>query len=91
MPAKRSGIPFLGLTERRGVGSLHIRDVRNYVRRHQIAILHTHGYRTDVVGFLAAIGLPVATVTTHHGWIRNDGRRELEAVWRSSCAGPSTA
>ena len=41
--------------------------------------MHAHGYRTDALGYVATRGMPVAFVTTHHGWIRNNGRQELMA------------
>lgn len=73
------GIPFLELPETRRVNLDHVGLIRRYVRDRQVAIVHAHGYRTDALGYVATRGLPVAFVTTHHGWIRNSGRQELMA------------
>jgi glycosyltransferase involved in cell wall biosynthesis len=54
--------------------------VRHYLRAHGISVLHTHGYRTDVLGYLASRGLEgIGLVTTHHGWIRNSMKADLLA------------
>jgi glycosyltransferase involved in cell wall biosynthesis len=51
--------------------------LRDYLRRNGIGILHTHGYRSDLIGYLATRGTPTSIVTTHHGWIRNSRRQRL--------------
>jgi glycosyltransferase involved in cell wall biosynthesis len=40
-------------------------------------IVHTHGYRSDVVGLTAAAGKPVRTVTTVHGFTGGDWKNRL--------------
>jgi glycosyltransferase involved in cell wall biosynthesis len=72
-------IPFLELAETRRVNLDHVGLIRRYVKAHGVTILHAHGYRTDALAYLATRGLPIAFVTTHHGWIRNNGRQELMA------------
>ncbi len=42
--------------------------LRRYIKERGIGILHSHGYRTDVVVGLAAAGLPVRRVATCHTW-----------------------
>ena len=42
--------------------------IRNAMRASEARILHTHGYRSDVIGLAAASGTPVKTVTTAHGF-----------------------
>ena len=76
---RAAGIPFLDLPERRRIEPGHVGLIRRYVREHGIRIVHPHGYRTDVLAYLATRGLPVAVVTTHHGWIRNNSRQEFMA------------
>jgi len=72
-----AGIPFLALPETRRVDPAHISLIRRYVREQQIAIVHAHGYRSDVFSWLATRGTGVTLVTTHHGWIRNNWRQAL--------------
>lgn len=74
---RETGIPYLPLPETRRVNLSHLGMIREYVRRERISILHLHGYRTDALGYIATRGLPVAIVTTHHGWIRNSSRQHL--------------
>lgn len=40
-------------------------------------IVHTHGYRSDVVAGSVAHRLGIATVTTVHGFVRNGGKSRL--------------
>lgn len=73
-------IPYLNLPETRRINLDHLSRIRDYVRAHDIAIVHAHGYRTDAIGYVATRrlgGVPI--VTTHHGWIRNNARQELMA------------
>jgi glycosyltransferase involved in cell wall biosynthesis len=39
-----------------------------FLREHQIDILHTHGYKSDIVGFLAALFGRAKWVATNHVW-----------------------
>jgi glycosyltransferase involved in cell wall biosynthesis len=72
-----SGIPLLSLTETRRFNLGHVAAIRAYVRTHGVQIVHAHGYKSDVLSWLATRGLDVALVTTHHGWIRNSRRQAL--------------
>ena len=76
---RRAGLPYLELKETRRFNRDHVEQIRDYVSRHAIGIVHTHGYRTDVMGDAAFRTRPVALVTTHHGWIRNRWRQVLFA------------
>jgi glycosyltransferase involved in cell wall biosynthesis len=42
--------------------------IRDAIRDSGAMIVHTHGYRSDVVGLAAAVGRSVKTVTTAHGF-----------------------
>ncbi len=50
-----------------------VSQVRRYLRDREIDILHTHGYKTDLVGRLATAGTRCRIVTTPHGWSRDAG------------------
>jgi glycosyltransferase involved in cell wall biosynthesis len=43
------------------------------MRDQGVDILHTHGYKTDVIGFLAVRGTKRKIVSTPHGWSANAG------------------
>ena len=50
-----------------------IRQLRRVLLEQEIDVLHTHGYKTDLVGLLAARGTPCKTLSTPHGWSVNAG------------------
>lgn len=66
-----------------------IAALRRYLRDRGIDILHAHGFKSDVVGLLAAAGLPVACVTTLHGWSADEGLRirAYESIGRFALRG----
>ncbi len=45
-----------------------VRNMRQLILQNRINILHTHGYKTDMVGLLATRGTACRNVTTPHGW-----------------------
>ena len=45
-----------------------IKQIRTYIRKNDIDILHTHGYKTDIIGRLATIRTNCKIVSTPHGW-----------------------
>ena len=76
---QRVRLPFLDLPETGRFNLHHAGRLRKHLREHHVDLLHTHGYRSDVLGLVATRGLPVALVTTHHGWIRNSRRQRVAA------------
>lgn len=54
-----------------------VREVAAALRTRRIDVLHTHGYRTDVTGYLAARLAHVPIVATVHGWIANSPKAHL--------------
>lgn len=82
---RTAGIPFLDLPETRRVNVDHVPRLRRYIREAGIRIVHSHGYRSDLLAFVATRSFrrPLL-VTTHHGWIRNSRRQEVAtsiALW----------
>ena len=77
---RAADIPYLPLVEVKRVDPSHVSRLRAYIRDHGVRILHTHGYRSDLLGWLAAVRTSgLSLVTTHHGWIRNSRRQKLTA------------
>lgn len=62
--------------------------LRQYIRAHRIDVLHTHGYKTDILGALAARGTGCLLVSTPHGWSVDAGFKlqMYEALDRASFA-----
>lgn len=50
-----------------------VTKLRKYILDNHIDILHTHWYKTDIIGFLATRGTPCKIVSTPHGWSRDAG------------------
>lgn len=63
-------IDALGRVNLSAVGQL-----RRYLRDEGIQVLHTHGYKTDMIGLLATRGLSCRLVSTPHGWSTQAGAK----------------
>jgi len=48
-----------------------IGQIRRYIREQGIQVLHTHFYKTDIIGLLATQGTPCKIVSTPHGWSKH--------------------
>ncbi len=84
--------PFVAILRQREVPVLEIRgaarayrheylQLRQAFRRLKPDIVHTHGYRSDVVGALAARGLGIARVSTAHGFTGGGGLKGRLYEW----------
>jgi glycosyltransferase involved in cell wall biosynthesis len=60
-------------------------ELRRLLVRQGIDILHTHGFKADVLGYLATRALPIRLVSTIHGWTAEEGVRikVYEAISRT--------
>jgi glycosyltransferase involved in cell wall biosynthesis len=45
-----------------------VRQLRHFLAEEKVHILHTHGYKQDIIALLAARGTGCKLVTTPHGW-----------------------
>jgi glycosyltransferase involved in cell wall biosynthesis len=65
-----------------------IPKLRRLVREREIDIVHSHGYKTDILGVLATRGTSCAVVSTPHGWSTDAGPKVqlYEALDRLSFA-----
>jgi glycosyltransferase involved in cell wall biosynthesis len=72
---KREGVRAVHfpLTERISVQA--IRGVSQLLRKWKIDVLHTHGFKADVLGYYAARQAETALVSTIHGWCAAEGVR----------------
>jgi glycosyltransferase involved in cell wall biosynthesis len=50
-----------------------VSKLRNLIRDRKVDILHTHGYKTDLIGLLAVCGTSCRLITTPHGWSTQAG------------------
>jgi len=59
-------------------GKLNLRaliELRRILNRRRIQVLHTHGFKSDVMGYLATRGSNIKLVSTPHGWSGDEGAR----------------
>ncbi|CDI03962.1 putative Glycosyl transferase group 1 [Candidatus Competibacter denitrificans Run_A_D11] len=50
-----------------------IKQLRQFILSEEIQILHTHGYKTDIIGLLATLRTSCRVVSTPHGWSLHAG------------------
>lgn len=69
--ASRRGLIVETIHESSALDFNVLRQIIRLIDRHQIRIVHTHDFRSDLFGFLAARWRGVSLVGTAHGWIDN--------------------
>ncbi|MGA1825627.1 MAG: glycosyltransferase family 4 protein [bacterium] len=47
-----------------------VTKLREFILKHRINILHTHGYKTDLLGLLSTKGTQCKIISTPHGWTK---------------------
>jgi glycosyltransferase involved in cell wall biosynthesis len=52
-----------------------VRLINTFIRANGVDILHTHGYKTDILGWRAARGTGCKVVATPHGWSTRAGTK----------------
>lgn len=70
--ALRRGLETFPITERRALDPEVLRQIIVWCRHNAIDIIHTHDFRSDLYGLIAARRLGIPAVSTCHGWIAND-------------------
>lgn len=65
-----------------------VRQLRRFIRKAGIDILHTHWYKTDFVGWLAVRGTGCKIVSTPHGWSKQPGSKLMIYEWIDRCLYP---
>jgi len=83
--SKKFRIQYEILACRRKLDLQTITALKEFVRENQIAIIHTHGYKTDFYAFCAAMLSNVRLVATCHPWIEIGPRMKfysyLDRLW----------
>ena len=47
-------------------------SIRKYIQTHNINVVHSHGYKSNLYSFFATRGLPIRLVSTCHNWLGDD-------------------
>ena len=70
--ARKRGLPVQPIIERNAYDWRIIEQVLRVIDEHKVDVLHTHDFRSDLVGLFCAAARKVPIVTTCHGWISNN-------------------
>ncbi len=65
-----------------------VRSLRGFLVQNKIDILHTHGYKTDLIGLLSVLGTSCKIVSTPHGWSKQADLKLLGYELLDRCAFP---
>ncbi|MBZ0071301.1 MAG: glycosyltransferase [Gammaproteobacteria bacterium] len=78
--ATRRGLETYPIAERRAIDPDVLRQIVDWCRHNAIDIIHTHDFRSDLYGLIAARRLRIPAVSTCHGWIANDLKGRIYTV-----------
>ncbi len=68
--AKNKGIPTVAIKSNGPVDLRAILFLAQYLKENKISLLHTHNYKSDIIGFFAAKMAGVPVIATAHGFTR---------------------
>lgn len=51
--------------------------LRRFIKKKEINLVHSHGYKSNLYSFFASLGLPVALVATCHNWLGDDAKMKF--------------
>ena len=78
--AVRRGLEIYPITERRALDPGVLRQIVGWCEHNAIDIIHTHDFRSDLYGLIAARRLGIPVVSTCHGWIANNLKGRVYTV-----------
>ena len=78
--AKRRGLSVVRIRETGALDFNVIRQVLCLIDTHGIDIVHTHDFRSDVIGLFCARRRKIPVVATCHGWIANNLKGKVRVV-----------
>lgn len=75
---QKLGIKICRVNEKRKKAFLDfIKKIFNIIKKEEIDILHTHGYKADILGFFAARMAGIKIMSTPHGFSHNAGLKMI--------------
>jgi len=75
--ARERGMTIAEIQENNSFDVKVLWHLLSLIRRHRVDLLHTHEFRSNVFGLIAARLQGIPVITTVHGWIANDRRGKL--------------
>lgn len=58
-----------------------LRNIRRFLQENEVDVVHTHGYKSDILGLLAARSLGITAITTPHGFGTPASNRLGAYIW----------
>ncbi len=55
-------------------------NIRKIIKRENIKIIHSHGYKSNFYGFTASLFLKINRVATVHNWIKTDAKLKFYSI-----------
>jgi len=84
--AEYKGIDVVYFTMRRGLNFSGIVKIYSFIKKNDIKIVHSHGYKTNIFLGLIRPFLPmVQVITTIHGWAKEFADRKLAVYEKTNC------
>jgi glycosyltransferase involved in cell wall biosynthesis len=69
--ASARGVEVIPVMARHRFDLRVIREINRIIDKHDIHLVHSHEYKSDILAFLASRIRPIPIITTIHGWITN--------------------
>ncbi|MBL4761335.1 MAG: glycosyltransferase [Gammaproteobacteria bacterium] len=87
--AKSQGVECVALDVGHNYGLYStVKSLTQALKNHSITVIHTHGYKSDMLGLIAAKMAGIKTVATPHGWDLNQGVKIRFFEFLNRCALP---
>ena len=81
--ARERGIPTLSIPLKDRLNPANICIVGKHLRNHQIDIVHSHGYKPTLLGYLPSRCLKIPLIATCHLWAKEDWKLRIYFVFES--------
>ena len=78
--ARSSGLPVEILTCNGRIDARAVSRLRRLVRDQLVDAIHAHGYKADIYGYMANLGLRTPILSTCHNWVDNEFAAYLYGV-----------
>lgn len=80
------GMETASITAPGRINAAAVRALRALLRDHRIDVLHTHFYKSTIIGALAVQGTDCRLLATPHGWNTGAGIKLQAYEWAERCA-----
>jgi glycosyltransferase involved in cell wall biosynthesis len=86
--AEKLGFRSYVIAARGRVNLSAVQQLRKYILENRIQVLHTHGYKTDLIGLMSTRGTGCRIVSTPHGWSKQADFKLMCYEFLDRCAFP---